>query len=184
MERDGDRGRGRGGQRGRRLFFALWPPAVIADRILALPERFGIRGRVTRRERLHLTVLFLGDVPATAESNLVRGLPRSIPTGPVDLTLDTLGGFARAGVWWLGPSVVPRALNDLHATLVDAAAVAGIAVERRPFRPHVTLARRSRPGPETSVDAIRWRADELTLVASVDTGGRAAYRVCSRWPLG
>ena len=49
-----------------RLFFALWPPEdlsrALADGAEALARRFG--GKPARRETIHLTLAFLGEVDA------------------------------------------------------------------------------------------------------------------------
>ena len=56
----------------RRLFFALWPDAVLKAQIghaARTPAR-SVDGRRVRDENLHLTLLFLGNVGADAEARV------------------------------------------------------------------------------------------------------------------
>lgn len=85
-------------------------------------------------------------------------------------------------------------LCTLAASVGAAARRCGIAVDDRPYRPHLTLAR-GRPGTDLRplVDALRgyagtpWTADALHLVRSrlgAGPGGTAAHEVIATWPLG
>ena len=85
----------------------------------------------------------------------------------------------------------PRALA---ASVGAAARRCGIAVDDRPYRPHLTLAR-GRPGADLrpAVDALRdftgsrGRPTTLHLVRSrlgAGPGGTAAHEVIATWPLG
>ena len=75
-----------------RLFFALWPPAPVARSLAnqadALAERSG--GRATRRETIHLTLAFLGDV-GEAQLPEVLETARAVAAAPFELKLDRLG---------------------------------------------------------------------------------------------
>jgi RNA 2',3'-cyclic 3'-phosphodiesterase len=78
---------------------------------------------------------------------------------------------------WL-PQAVPPALGALHARLGAAMAALGLTVETRPFRPHVTLARRAAGAlPPPPAAGLAWRADGYALVDS-----SAGYRVLARYP--
>lgn len=169
---------------GRRLFFALWPQPAVANRIAALTRELGVNGRAIPADRIHLTVLFLGATSEALETDIVGRLPSVMPYGPIDMLLDTVGCFRRAGVAWVAPGAMPPGLADLHAALSAAATAAGLTPERREFRPHVTLARRTRGRRSGSIDGIRWVSTELTLVESVAAERGVDYRVRRRWPLG
>ena len=75
-----------------------------------------------------------------------------------------------------------------------AARRTGIAVDDRPYRPHLTLAR-ARPGTDLrpavealgDVEGSPWTADALHLVRSrlgAGPGGSAVHEVVETWPLG
>jgi RNA 2',3'-cyclic 3'-phosphodiesterase len=156
-----------------------------------------IEGRTIPAERLHLTLLFLGQVAADAEKRLIAAAGR-IEGRPFDLILDRAGCFFRSKVFWLGPQAVPRKLTELAEALHAAMAGVGLAPERKELVPHVTCRRDIRhvikPVP---VDPVIWQARSFALVESVagppassktDIGRRhlrmaRQYHVVSHWPL-
>ena len=134
-----------------RVFFALWPDDATRTQIVRAtrePVRLS-GGRPTSKERLHVTVAFLG---ALTEGGLeiARGVP-PIEVGAFDLALDQIGAFANGGVLWLGPRTVPPALVELQRRLWEELEACGFVHEERVDQPHVTLARRARP-VEAEVD--------------------------------
>jgi 2'-5' RNA ligase len=156
-----------------RLFLALWPPASALDGLLRLQAAWPWpRGAaLVKPERLHVTLHFIGPVPARRVDDLRRGL--QVPFTP--FVLDTQG--ARPQVWRGGIAVLelqsPPALQRLHASLASALHALGLPVEDRAYRPHVTFARKAfglRPPP--AVPAIEWRAaDGYALVRTVPGRG-------------
>jgi 2'-5' RNA ligase len=78
----------------------------------------------------------------------------------------------------LEPLAVPDALLDLHAALGQALAGLGIALEERPFRPHVTMARHaSGATPPHAPAHIAWPVTGFALVESrPDHGGYIVLR--------
>jgi RNA 2',3'-cyclic 3'-phosphodiesterase len=166
-----------------RLFFALWPEAeaaaALATLALALADVSG--GKPVPREKIHLTLAFLGEVEDGALAAAVAA-GASVRTKPFRLRLDEVGSFHRAGVGWIGCRNTPPRLMALQSELSLALAAGGFAPDERPFSPHVTLARRiARPVPTTPAAAIAWRVDEMTLVRSETGTGR--YVVMERWGL-
>jgi 2'-5' RNA ligase len=84
-------------------------------------------------------------------------------------------------------------LRRLAAATTAAARRARLAVEDRPYRPHLTLAR-GRPGVDLrpaaddlgSFRSTPWTLAELHLVQSLPGAGAdgSVYRTAARWPLG
>lgn len=97
-------------------------------------------GAIAPDDSLHLTVHFIRDVPAERLPHLKRGL--AVPAEPTSLRLDRFDVRER-GIAVLTPSQVPNTLLRLHFHLGEALRRLGLPVESRPFRPHVTLARRA-----------------------------------------
>ena len=102
--------------------------------------------------------------------------------GAFELTLDVLGVWPESKILWLAPSDPPQALGDLEAKLWDALIERGFRGEERTYRPHVTLARRSRAF-EAAVEPVRWQVRELALVESFPDGRNVHYEVLERWLL-
>lgn len=173
-----------GGMGGQRLFFALWPDAAVRSRMQAAVEALAhdraVRGRRVRTDRFHLTLHFLGAMPdGGLDAALDAG--RSIDAARFELVLDRAGGFSRARVAWLGCSIVPTSLVDLHAQLQGALIARGLPVESRAYAPHVTVQRDVRGAvAEAAIDAIAWPVDAFVLIDSRADGG---YVEIGRWPL-
>ena len=153
--------------------------AATAERIARVRA---IGGRAIPAERLHLTLLFLGEVAPDAEKRLLAAAGR-VEGRAFDLTLDRAGCFFRSKVFWLGPSAVPRKLAELGQALHAAMAGVGLAPERKELVPHVTCVRDIRhvirPVP---VDPLIWPARQFALVHS-EPGAKPVYHVVSQWPL-
>lgn len=165
----------------KRLFFALWPDAVLKASIAGIartPAR-AVSGRRVRDENIHLTLLFLGSVAADAEARLAREAA-CVRVRPFDLVLDRIGAFFRARVLWVGPSQAPAELADLRRQLEAAAARAAVPFDPKPLVPHLTCYRDVRKALEPApIEPQRWAVRDFALVQSV----AGQYHVVSQWPL-
>lgn len=155
-----------------RLFIGLWPDAQTRDALQAQADgwRWPDAARRTRPERLHLTLHFLGPVQAQRVPEVQAAL--QVRWEGCTLDLD------RAVVWPGGIAVleagrVPPALADVHAALAARLLPLGLPVDARPYRPHVTLARKATGArPPADAVALRWQAGpRLLLVQSLPGGG-------------
>lgn len=168
-----------GGDGTLRLFLALWPDAETLRDLLAWREgwRWPPHARLHAPKHLHLTLHFIGAVPAARLPELRRGLACPGPGFELRLTRAELwpGGLAM-----LCPAQTPPALARLHAGLADALRALELPVESRPFRPHLTLARKAAGAlpPEVAPD-LRWSVRGHVLAQSL--GG---YRILQRYPGG
>lgn len=123
-----------------RLFTALPIPWDVA---LTLKRRqTGLPGARWRpEEALHVTLAFYGEVSETQADDLAAELAR-IPPGGFDLELKGVGAFGdahRSHTLWAG--VVPNdRLTVLAGRCRTAAERAGIRMEPRVYKPHLTLA--------------------------------------------
>ena len=170
-----------------RLFFAVWPdaPARTALSRLAREVAQDAQGRAMPDENLHVTLAFLGSVERErVQAALDAGNRASQATAPFDLAFERLGGGSYA-ITWLSPGRVPGALLALHSSLTTELEAAGFALERRMFRPHLTLVRDGVRRPRRgALPPIAWRVKELALVASTTAPTGAVYREQKAWPLG
>lgn len=165
-----------------RVFFALWPDdatrAAISRATREVVQASG--GRPVAKDRLHMTVAFLGELTPEGLA-IARSVP-PIATGGFDVVLDVAGVWPESRVLWLAPQAPPEALGELEADLWEALGARGFRAEERIYRPHVTLARRARP-VEAAVTPVPWRVEELALVESFPDGRSVHYEVLERWPL-
>lgn len=123
-----------------RLFISLTLPDEALDEIAALQDRMP-KGRMVPPENLHLTLAFLGDCDDTeAEAAHDAIALLRAPALSIGLTAPAIyGGKHGQAVALEAEGGAP--LHELHDRLRGKLRGAGLAVERRRFRPHVTLAR-------------------------------------------
>ncbi len=155
-----------------RLFIGLWPPADVHAALLAHADGWSWpqAARRTRPERLHLTVHFLGEVAAGRLPALREAL--ALPWNGCELVLDRPAVWP-GGIAVLEASAVPEQLVDLHAALAERLRGVGGPVEERPYRPHVTLARKAVTArPPVRFAPLAWHAGpQYALVRSLPGGG-------------
>jgi 2'-5' RNA ligase len=165
-----------------RVFFALWPDAATRSALSratrAIVQASG--GRPIAKERLHLTVAFLGELTDAGLATARAVAP--VPVGAFELVLDAVGVWPESKILWLAPSAPPAALEELETELWARLAERGFNAEDRVYRPHLTLARRAR-AVEATVEPVRWPVTELALVESFPDGRSVHYEVLERWPL-
>jgi 2'-5' RNA ligase len=172
----------------RRLFFALWPGPDALVAATAAVQRLVPHGtgRPQRPDQLHLTLEFLGGVPEPRLVSVLEvGAAVASSATPFELALDRLEYWQRPQVFCLEASVVPEPLVALVRSLRSALAAGGFEPEKRPFRPHLTLARKVRvPPPAEAVQSLRWAAHEYSLVESITGPGGSRYERLAAWPMG
>jgi 2'-5' RNA ligase len=170
--------------RRRRLFFALWPDAPLRKALTALvPAQGPRRMRTTAPEDLHMTLVFLG-AATDAQLDCLRVQTARLSGERFELEIDRLGGFGRSGIHWAGATNTPDALAQLVRELEAIAGACGFAVDPRPFRAHITLARKAHGLRGTALETpLRWSAGEFCLVETVSMEGGSRYRVLERWAL-
>jgi 2'-5' RNA ligase len=77
---------------------------------------------------------------------------------------------------------VPDALADVVNELRAALSREGFSPDQRPFRPHVTLARKVRSAESTTFDQpIVWAAERFALVRSVTAPAGSRYEPLGWW---
>ena len=119
---------------------------------------------VVAPDKLHLTLHFIGLVARERVDDIAPGL--AVATGAFELR------FGRPELWPSGiavlrPFACPDPLLALHQRLGDALRALGLPTEARPYRPHVTFARKA-AGAALRFEpaALRWRVRSHALVES------------------
>lgn len=169
-----------------RLFFALWPDAPTR-RALRKTCRDAVGfcgGRPVPPQHYHLTLAFLGNVPL-AQVPAIRAAAAGVDPPALTLQLDRFGHFPGARVLWLGPTESPTALTQLADSVWAVLEPLGLHPERRPFRPHVTIARKvSRAPRDQHPKPVAWPVQGFALVRSVTASAGARYTVDQCFPEG
>ncbi|MCL7971218.1 MAG: RNA 2',3'-cyclic phosphodiesterase [marine benthic group bacterium] len=133
-----------------RLFVAVNFPARLRQKIARLCrplEDAGVPGRWTEADQVHLTLKFIGEVPATDVEPISEALQQVAGSfRPFEMRFGPIGAFPsprRPRVVWLGVEQTPE-LRFIKDDLERRLAELGIAREARPYQPHVTLGRAPR----------------------------------------
>lgn len=160
-----------------------------------LNEKLSRQGvRFTAREKVHLTVRFLGNVDDERLTALVDSLSaNTLGLAAPELTLNGLGAFpnaTRPGIVWAG---IQGDVALLHTRVTEATDDFADRPETKPYHPHLTLARISPPSQKVgralapvlnefaaSVLA-QWKPTELMLVQTLPGG---QYETKATFPLG
>ncbi len=166
------------------LFVALVPPAValapLEEAVAGLREQAPGLGWVAT-SRWHVTLCFLG--PVDVNEQLAGRLARVASRHPPVAARVAGGGRFGNRVLW---ARLEADLRPLAAGVRRAAEKAGHAVEDRPFRAHLTLARGRRNADLRPLAAglaevvgPSWSADEIVLMR----GGQPDYQRLDSWRL-
>jgi len=124
-----------------RLFTALSIPEDVADTLAR--RQTGLPGAKWRTaEQLHVTLAFYGEIDERRADDLAAELARAATGGPFEIVLAGVGAFGdghRTHAIWAGVEASER-LSVLAGRCRAAGERAGVSMERRDYRPHVTLA--------------------------------------------
>jgi 2'-5' RNA ligase len=146
----------------------------------------------------HLTLRFLGDVTEGTVEALTRALaPAVARTAPFEFVVEGLGAFPgvdRPRVVWRGVTRGVAELRALARVVREVVESVGVAPDRTPFVPHVTLFRvRSPRDRERAALLFRTEAGdrppEVVRVTSVELvesrlePAGAIHRTIARFPL-
>jgi 2'-5' RNA ligase len=166
-----------------RLFFALWPDPALREALRARIEQITalIEGKPQRPDQWHVTLEFLGQVPGERLPAL-RAAADRVSRSPVTIEFDRVEHWRKPQVVCLVASRVAAGLETLAAQLHVALAEEGFALDARPFRPHVTLARKVRAAVDSCLDPpLVWRSDGFALVRSVTDPSGSRYEPLDWW---
>ena len=130
-----------------RAFVAIDMPDPVRTALEDLQDHVPV-GRLTDPDQMHLTLAFLGEQPddlIQAAHEVLNGI--RFPS--FELQLAGLGTFGNREptVLWAGIKD-PAQVKALHDKVLPALHGAGLPLERKRFRPHVTLARFDRSAPD------------------------------------
>jgi 2'-5' RNA ligase len=169
-----------------RLFFALQLSKEATARLLPVLEGIG------HASQLHFTLAFLGEQPESSLA-LVEEAAAAIHAPAFDLAIGGTGAFPslqRPRVLWLGVTEGAEEISSLAEQLRSALRERGLALDDKPFRPHLTIARVKDRGAAKALQRIppgelaRMRANEICLMQSVLGKGGAKHTVLRGFPLG
>src|SRR5262245_44566450 len=174
-----------------RLFVALEIGSLAQDLVAAeqarLAETMRSRSlRWTKHDQLHITLVFIGEVAEERAADIVEGMRAPLPQAPFPFELGGLGAFPPHGApraLWIGVKSGADAVISVQLLVAERLEQLGVQREKRPFSPHLTLARwrESRPSdrPRSAVGrpstVARVSARSVTLFQSRVTSAGSTY---------
>ncbi len=168
-----------------RLFVALDIPDAVAATLWLLQA--GVPGaRWQKREQLHLTLRFIGEVDGAEAAAIDDALAAlSVPSFPLALkAVGSFGGRTPRDLW---AGVTPsQPLNHLQRKIESALQRIGLEPDGRKFTPHVTLARLKAPQGGAVADYLTdhalylsppFQVERYCLYSSKLTSDGSIYRI-------
>ena len=125
-----------------RVFFALWPKALVRRALHTLTTEYQSRceARAMRANGLHMTLLFLGEMEHARLPQLMQAAGQvSVPS--FEFVLERLSFWPHNRIGYAAPLAEVPALDQLITALQQGLAAAGFPIENPEFKPHVTLLR-------------------------------------------
>ena len=144
-----------------RLFTAIEIPESVAQQLARLQPQPLLGIRLVKAEQIHLTLHFLGDTSLP----VVQEVMQDFNGLAFELTIDRLGSFPtaeRSTTLWAGLQD-NKQLMALHREIEARLVVAGYRPEKRPYRPHITLARCSPEVPRQVIQDFLAQKSTLSL---------------------
>ena len=172
-----------------RLFFALQPaPAQSVALAMAIaPLVNELRGQAVPASNLHATLCFIGAVPEEKCARL-REVAAQVRGHHATLSFDALE-------FWEKPEILVAtagecaSARDLSVAIGSAVLAAGFTPDIKPFRAHLTLARKikRRVAKEhdwpRALERVEVHCEEFVLMESRRDASGSIYRVVESWPL-
>jgi 2'-5' RNA ligase len=183
-----------------RLFIAVNFDEELTGRIVEVQEKLrtaAVRGNFSRRDNLHLTLVFLGETGAGLVPAIRDIIAALSSPGPLTLNFNRAACFRHSGkeLWYIGADPGSRDMErllELRAKLVEGleglapppsasspfpADGGGLSFDRRPFNAHITLGRELRLNRELAPFPVRIEAPirRISLMQSEHRDGRLVY---------
>ncbi len=142
------------------------------------------KGSFSRIENLHLTLAFLGEIEVERINNL-KVIMDEIEAEPFQIELSHLGAFNRKGssesIYWCGIKQ-NKILYNVQEKLVAMLKENNFYLDDKPFKPHITLARRCVLPKDFSLDNFNrlivddsMVVNEISLMKSERINGILTY---------
>ena len=174
-----------------RLFFALQPTheqnTALTAQVAPLIAQLGTQP--ARAENLHATLCFIGAIEP-ARLDVLRAAAATLRGRPVRLHFDALEYWETPKILCATVSRDSSSATELSIALGEAAVAAGFSPDIKPFRAHLTLARKisaaqaaTVPWPLPLEPPTVMRADKFVLMESRRNDAGSVYSAVDSWPL-
>lgn len=136
---------------------------------------YALKGNFTSTDNLHMTLVFLGEV---RNVKAIEEILDNINLIKTKLYIEGTGTFKRRGgdIYWAGirkNTEIENCYDDLCRRLSEA----GFNIEKRPFRPHITLGREVilKSEPNVIFEEMSMEVNKISLMKSERINGKIKY---------
>lgn len=159
-----------------RLFIAINFDKNFKDGLIKLREELrsqSISGNFTLDENLHLTLAFIG------ETKNIQGAKNAMDRAfselkPFSICTEKTGRFS--DLWWVGIKE-NKSLNSAAENIQRELIASGFSIEKRKFKPHITIARQIAAKEKIFLNPLRLKMDvgRISLMQSSRISGKLCY---------
>ena len=167
------------------MFFAAIPTVQTRERLRTTAQavRLGAEARLVPAMNYHLTLAFVGAIPASRVAEL-QAIGRAQRAARFFVRFDAYEYWPKPEVVVAAARTIPQALEPLWRELHRDLAQHQWALDPKRLRPHVTLARKVAQAPVLqAMSSFDWFVHDISLVRSDTSGNQSAYTVVDTWPL-
>jgi len=169
-----------------RVFFALWPNdegrAAMASWQPPLQQLCG--GRPTAADKLHNTLVFLGEVEF-GRLEALQLAAQEVSGAAFQLNFDTARYWGHNHIVYAAPGTLPKNLTQLVSDLEQKLRHHRFKFDQRSYKPHITLLRHAQwsDKPLPAMPHALWKMQDFALVQSISDGQGVRYEVLARFVL-
>ena len=173
----------------KRLFYALDIRDEDKLKIDILRQPFINNVRPVALDNFHITLCFMGSISPSQSHALNREIQQLLQSLPKlnnaqrQLTSDSIGLFRKPQVLYLDFKQFPENFRKIANALSQASVNLGIHQENRPYRPHLTIARKAKMLPTVSPFSITMQVNAFSLYESTSTKNGVSYIPIQSWKL-
>lgn len=165
-----------------RTFVAINFPDVLKNEIQDIQNTikpFTKTARWTRKENLHLTLKFLGEIDNSGKETAIKAIQMACEDlKPFEIVFDKLGYFGNPRdmrIMWIGTSGNVDKLFILQKKLEKSFIEYGFSSDEKGFKPHITIGRDVVMSQKVDLSSFSIKLDELyvdkvTLMLSENKG--------------
>jgi len=149
-----------------RLFIAINFDGQVKsniDNIIKIIEKYANQGRFVKKEHLHLTLEFLGEIAEERVEDITSAM-EVLNSAPFTISLSSIGFFkGRDGhIYWLGITE-NKDLMDMQEELHDLLLERAFKLENRKYKPHVTIGRKVKMVNAFNLDELKESIREIQI---------------------
>lgn len=130
-----------------RVFYAVEFHEEIKDYIYEkqqIIKKYSTKGNFTRKENIHLTMQFIGEIKHDEIGKLSKALDNALKEkNSFTIDINNIGKFERKGgdIVWLGVQKIEK-LKTIYNNLGENLHEVGYKTDTRPYKPHITIGRK------------------------------------------